>query len=326
MGKREIHESYIHTYCPRTNVSKLPGGYINIHDVLTMKESWIRWPNGMQEYIPWSDGLSVEQLRYHIRRVRLLRTNLPWHLNIFFFLALFVTASLQAIAYNRAITQVIPKNCNEEIYSQPEALFPEPVREFYGEVFGLYNMSDHNKWYLGNWALIPARKAFCPVSIDLTAELYDARSGQVPTDDYAPSQVGVIKYCFRHDHDGNYDVKAFKYIDAVNEEDYGNYDSRLELGWSNFLSTRCMALVSIIFTFLATYCAWPTCMTLAYNNTLEAHFYRKDKLYHKYKGTSVLSNDDVVNEIHQEEKEERDKDIEMASLRTSQSHMEEKRK
>ena len=87
-----------------------------------------------------------------------------------------------------------------------------------------------------------------------------------------------------------------------------------------------MALVAIIFTFLATYCAWPTCMTPGYNNTLEAHFYRKDKLFHKYKGTSVLSNEDVVNEIHREEKEEHDKDIEMAYLRTSRSHMDEKKK
>ncbi len=316
MRKREIHHSYIDGGRQgATHVTKTPGGYIEIDDVMSMKECWVRWPNGMREFIPWSDGLSVEQLRYHIRRVRLLRTNIPWRLNVLFFLAMFVCACLQAISFNRAVTQVIPKNCNETYYSHPGALFPEPVRPLYNELFGLYNMSDHNKWYLGNWALVPARKAFCPVTIDITAELYDARSGEAATDDYAPSQVGVIKYCFRHDHDGGYDTLAFDNIDNENEVKYGNSDSKLREGWDSFLSTRNMMLVSIVCCFLATYVAWPTCLTPGYKQTLEANFFRKDKLYHHFKGTTVLNNESVVNHIHKQEEDEHNHDLEMAAMK-----------
>lgn len=315
MRKREIHHSYIDgARQGATHVSRAPGGYIEIDNVLSMKDCWVRWPNGMREFIPWSDGLSVEQLRYHIRRVRLLRTNIPWKLNVLFFFAMFVCACLQAISFNRAVTQVIPKNCNETYYSHPGALFPEPVRPLYNDLFGLYNMSDHNKWYLGNWALIPARKAFCPVTIDLTAELYDVRSGEAATDDYAPSQVGIIKYCFRHDHDGGYDTLAFGNIDNANEENYGNSDSNLRNAWDSFLSARNMMMASIIFCFLATYVAWPTCLAPGYTQTLESHFFRKDKLYHHFKGTTVMSNESVMNKIHEEESAEHEHDVEMAAM------------
>ena len=69
-----------------TKVSSSPGGCLSLDGVFMMEDGWITWPNGIQEFIPWTDQMTILQLRYHIRRIRLMRTNLPTLLNLFAFI------------------------------------------------------------------------------------------------------------------------------------------------------------------------------------------------------------------------------------------------
>jgi hypothetical protein len=233
-------------------VSSSPGGCISLDGGLVMEDGWISWPNGTEEFIPWTDGMAVRNFRYHIRRVRLMRTNIPTLLNVCFYVMLFLSAVFMSVGYNRALTEVIPTNCDMEwYYGRTE--FPAPVHSFFENTHHLTNLSANAEWYTGPWALLPSRGAFCPITIGENAVLYDARDGQeVEGNNGATSQIGVIKYCFRHAHEGKHDEEAFATIDADNLEAYG-VESDLKSAWAMFSVQKNMLAVAIVFTWLAVY-------------------------------------------------------------------------
>ena len=235
-----------------------------------------------------------------------MRTNLPTLLNLFAFICLFISASLSGVSYNRAITEIYPENCDMDYYTgkafagedaeklatwgslnyteeTDRGLFPKPVREFYMNMFSIKNMTDNYEWYIGPWALLPSRGAFCPISIGINAVLYDARDGQEVEENGAVSQVGLIKYCFRFQHEERLELKTFRAIDEDNKLFYG-IDSDVEQGWSQFAITKNLLAVACVFTWLAIFAGYSTIFTPGYAQTLEGIFYRKDKLFSRFKG------------------------------------------
>lgn len=313
-------------------VSTQPGGCLSLDGVFMMEDGWINWPNGCKEFIPWTDGMDISQLRYHIRRIRWLRTNVPTLMNVIAFVFLFVSAALLSVGYNRAITEITPVNCDMNYYTGESfagedaisaatwgrlnytdesdmGLFPQPVREFYMEMFGVENITDNYEWYLGTWALLPSRGAFCPITIGVNAVLYDARDGQEVEEDGAVTQVGVINFCFRHSHEGTQDIKAFEAIDNDNKMFY-NLDTRVADGWNAFNVNRNLLVVACIFTWLTVYLAWATNFTPGYAQTIEGTFFRKDKLYSRFKGQSNAAVSLEEDREKEHEKEEMEKELE----------------
>lgn len=302
MGKRDDMDDDLLD----VTVSSEPGGCLSLDGVFMMEDGWIKWPNGWEEFIPWTDGMTVPQLRYHVRRIRWLRTNLPTLMNVIAFIFLFISAALLSVGYNRAITEITPVNCDMNYYmgtnfigSDSESaatwgnlnyteendlgLFPQPVRAFYLEQFRVENMTDNWQWYLGTWALLPSRGAFCPITVGVNAALYDARDGQEVEEDGAVTQVGVINFCFRFTHLGNQDLKTFENIDNDNKMWYG-LTTTLAEGWKGFRLDANLLVVACIFTWLSVYVAWATNFTPGFAQTIEGTFFRKDKLFSRFRG------------------------------------------
>lgn len=316
-------------------VSSAPGGCLSLDSVFIMEDGWINWPNGIEEFIPWTDMMTVSQLRYHIRRIRLMRTNLPTLLNVLAFVLLFISASLASVGYNRAVTEILPRNCDMDYYEgrafagtsaeklarwgglnyTDEAdigLFPQPVRDFYMNAFSVKNITDNYEWYLGPWALLPSRGAFCPITVGVNAVLYDARDGQEVEENGDVSQIGVINFCFRFNHEGNADMNTFRAIDASNKLFY-DLETNVADGWTEFGINKNLLAVACVFTWLTVFIGYATVFTPGYAQTLEGIFFRKDKLFSRFRGQNT-----AAEAVDEEREIEHEVDMERAAAKEAE--------
>jgi hypothetical protein len=81
--------------------------------------------------------------------------------------AIFAVPICNWLILGKAVFAVVPQNCNMTAVLPAEP-FPYATSQFYGELYGMTDLSLQKDWYYSPWILFPGIQGVCPFNPHIT--------------------------------------------------------------------------------------------------------------------------------------------------------------